>query len=86
MSVRETFSNSCQILGLLFNRLAADNNCPVLNRYNLMIPIQMQLYPEQKTFSHFFSLFQKSKLNFNQFEKKEALIHFVYRKLRTPKT
>ena len=51
-----------------------------------MIPIQMQLYPEQKTFSHFFSSFQKSKLNFDQFEKKEALINFVYRKLRTPKT
>ena len=86
MSIRETFSNSCQILGLLVNTLAADYKYPVLNRYNLTIPIQMQLYQKEKTFSHFFPAFPKSKLIFEQFEKKEALIDYVFPKLRTPKT
>ena len=34
---------TCQILGLLFNTLAADKRYPVLNRDNFTIPIQMQL-------------------------------------------
>ena len=33
---------TCQILGLLVNTLAANENYPVLNRDNLTIPIQMQ--------------------------------------------
>ena len=86
MSIRETFSNSCQILGLLVKTLTADYKYPVLNRYNLTIPIQMQLYQKEKTFSHFFPAFPKSKLIFEQFEKKEALIDYVFPKLRTPKT
>ena len=49
--------------------MAADYKYPVLNRYNLTIPIQMQLYQKQKTFSHFFSAFPKTNLNFEQFEK-----------------
>ena len=86
MAIRKTFSNSCQILGLLVNTLAADYMYPVLNRYNLTIPIQIQLYQKLKTFSQFFSALPKSKLIFEQFEKKEALIDYVFPKLRTPKT
>ena len=50
-----------------------------------MIPIQMQLSQEQKTFSHFFSLFLNSSLKFEHFQKKMALIIFVFSELRTPK-
>ena len=50
----------CQILGLLVNTLAADEKYPVLNRDNLMIPIQMQLSQKQKTFSQFLAPFLKS--------------------------
>ena len=42
---------TCQILGLLVNTLATDENYPVFNRDNLTIPIQMQLL--KKIFSIF---------------------------------
>ena len=77
---------TCQILGLLVNTLAADDKYTVLNRENLTIPIQMQLYQRLKTFSRFFSAFLKSRLNFERFEKKVTLIDFVFSKSRTPKT
>ena len=41
---------TCQTLGLLVKILAADEKYPVLNRDNLMRPIQMQLSQKQKTF------------------------------------
>ena len=49
-----------QIFWLLVNTLAADEKYPVLNRDNLMIPIQMQLSQKQKTFSQFLAPFLKS--------------------------
>ena len=55
---------TCQILGLLVNTLAAEEKCPVLNRENLTIPIQMQLSQETKNFSEFFSSIFKSSWNF----------------------
>ena len=48
------------------NTLATDEKYPVLNRENLRTPIQMQL---SQTFSQFFALFLKSRLNFEHFEK-----------------
>ena len=51
-----------------------------------MIPIQMESSQKQKTLSEFFSAFLKSKLNFEDFEKKMTLIDFVCTKLPTPKT
>ena len=58
------------VLGLLVNTLAADEKYPVLNRDNLTIPIDMQLSEKQKSFSHFFAAFLKSRLSFEHFEKK----------------
>ena len=62
---------TCQILGLLVNTLATDEKSPVLNRGNLMIPIQMQLSEKQKHSSEFFAAILKSRLNFEHFEKKD---------------
>ena len=76
---------TCQILRLLVNTLVADEKCPVLNRDNLTIPIQMQLSLNQKTFAEYFPAFLKSVLNFNYFEKKITLKDFAFPKLRTPK-
>ena len=59
-----------QNLGLLVNTLAVDDNYPVLNTDNLMIPIQMQLYQKKKTFSAFFPAFLKSSWNFERFQAK----------------
>ena len=46
----------------------------------------MESSQKQKTLSEFFSAFLKSKLNFEDFEKKITLIDFVCPKLLTPKT
>ena len=46
----------------------------------------MESSQKQKNFSQFFSAFLKSKLNFEDFEKKMTLIDFVCPKLPTPKT
>ena len=48
-----------QIFWLLVNTLAADEKYPILNRENLTIPIQMQLFQKQKTFSKFSARFLK---------------------------
>ena len=57
-----------QILAMLVNTLATDEKYPVLNRDNLLIPIQMQLSQKQKDFSWFFAEFLKSRLNVKIFE------------------
>ena len=61
---------TCQILALLVNTLARDKKYPVLNRDNLRIRIKIQLSERKKTFSEFFAAFFKSRLNFEDFEKK----------------
>ena len=57
-----------QILRLLVNTLATDENCPVLNRDKLTLPIQTQLSEKQKKFSQFFAAYLKSRLNFEHFQ------------------
>ena len=66
----------CQILGLLVNTLAADENYPLHNREYLTIPIQMQLSQKQKTFSEFFAAFLKFSLHFKHLKKKEHPYRF----------
>ena len=68
---------TCQILGLLVNTLATDEKYPVLNRDNLMIPIQMQLSQKQKTFSQILAAFLKSRLNLEYFFKKDDPHRFI---------
>ena len=86
LSWKKSLLLTCKILGLLVNTLAADEKYPVLTRDNLTIPIQMQLSQNQKTFSHFFASFLKSRINFKYFGKNMTLIDFVFPKLRPPKT
>ena len=65
----------CKISRLFLNTLSVDSKYSLLNRDNLMQPIQMQVSPKQKTFSEFFSAFLKSKLNFEDFQKKKDEPH-----------
>ena len=67
---------TCQILGLLVNTLAANENYPVLNRDNLTIPIQMHVSQKQKKFSKFFAAFWKFSWNFEHFDKKDDPLRF----------
>ena len=62
---------TCQIFWLLPNTLAADEKYPVVNRDNLMIPIQMSLSQKQKTLSQFLAAFFNFRLNFKYFERKD---------------
>ena len=71
LSSKESLLLTCKILGLLVNTLATDEKYPVLNRDNLTLPIQIQLYEKEKHFSEFFAVFLRSKLNFEHFEKKD---------------
>ena len=48
----------------------------VLNRDNLTIPIQMILSEKKKFFSAYFAAFSKSRLSFENFDKKDDLHRF----------
>ena len=50
--------------------MSAVDKCSLPNRDNLMQPIHMQLSEKLKNFSEFFSVFWKSKLSFEYFQKK----------------
>ena len=53
-----------QLLGLLINKLPADEKYRVLNKDSLTIPVQMQLSQKLKSFSELFAAFLKARLNF----------------------
>ena len=59
-----------QSLGLLVNTFPVDGKYLVLNKDNLAILIQIQLFQKRNTFSQFLAAFLQSKLNFESFEKK----------------
>ena len=71
VSLKKYLLLTCSILGLLVSTLALSEKYPLLNRDNLTIPIQMQLYQKEKTFSQFFAAFMKSRLDFEHFGKKD---------------
>ena len=48
------------ILGVLANTLTVDGKYPLQDCENLQLPIQMQLFEKEKTFSHFFVPFVES--------------------------
>ena len=62
----------CKILRLFVNTLTNDDKYCLLDRDNLMQPIQILLPTKQKIFSEFFSGFLKSTLNFEHFQQKDA--------------
>ena len=61
----------CKILRLFVNTLTDDGKYSLLYRDNLTQQIQIPLSQKRKTFSHFFSAFLKSTLNFPHFQKKD---------------
>ena len=65
--------------------MAADEKYPVVNRDNLTIPIQMQLFQKQNTFPQFFASFLKSRFNFKYFENKDDPHRFCISEITTSK-
>ena len=74
-----------KILRLFVNTLTDDDKYCLLYRDNLTQPINILLSQKQQTFSEFFSLFLKSTLNFEHFQKKMTLIADVFPQLPSPK-
>ena len=75
----------CKILRLVVNTLTDNDKYCLLYRDNLTQPIQILISQKKQTFSHFFSAFLKSTLNFEHFQKKMTLIADVFPKLPSPK-
>ena len=61
----------CKILGLVVNTGTATDKYSLLNREMLTQLIPMELSRKQKSLSQFFSAVLKSKLNFENFRKKD---------------
>ena len=74
-----------KILRLFLNTLTDDDKYCLLYRDNLTQAIQILLSQKQQTFSQFFSLFFKSTLNFDHFQKKMTVIVHACPKLPSPK-
>ena len=74
-----------KILRLFLNTLTDDDKYCLLYRDNLTQPIKILLSQKQPPFSEFFSLFLKSTLNFEHFQKKMTLIADVFPQLPSPK-
>ena len=68
---KKSLWSTCQIVGLLVNLSAADEKYPVSNRDNLTTAIQIELSQKEQNFSDFVGTFSKSRLNFEDFEKKD---------------
>ena len=75
----------CKILGLLVNTLTDDDKYSLLYRDNLPQQIQILLYQKPKTFSRLSSEIFIPTLNFEHFQKKDALITDVVPKSPCPK-
>ena len=60
-----------KILGRFVNTLAVNDKQYLINRDNLIKPIQIQLSQKQKILSQFFFAFVKSILNFKHLPKKD---------------
>ena len=61
----------CKSLRMFVNTMSAVDKCSLINKENLMQPINMQLSQKLKTFSRFFNVFSKSRWNFEHFRKKD---------------
>ena len=61
LNLKSSLLLTCQISGELVKTLTADEKYPLLKRDNLTVPIQMQLFKKEKTFSLYFAAFLKSR-------------------------
>ena len=60
-----------EILEMFVNTLTVDGKYPVQRCENLQLPIQRQLYENQKIFSEFFASFLDPRSSFECFETKD---------------
>ena len=79
-------SDHCEgIFSRFLKTLTTDDSYSHISRDNWMQTIQMHLSEKKNIFSGFFSAFFESALNFKDFQKKMALIAYVFPNLPTTK-
>ena len=61
-----------KFLRLFLNILSTDHKYSLLNRDNLRQPTQIELSQKQKTLSQFVAAFLRTRLNFENFQEKDA--------------
>ena len=74
-----------EILEVFLNILIVDDKYPVQDCENLQLPIQMQLFQKQKTFSEFFVQFLASNSDFKHLKEKMKVTANVFPKIQTVK-
>ena len=85
MELQNSLLETWKFFSRFFNTFTADGKYSLISRDNWMETIQMHLSQKQKIFSQLFSAFSESPLNFEHFQKKMALIPYVFPKLTTMK-
>ena len=85
MELQKSLLETWKFFSRFLNTFTADDKRSLISRDKWMQTIQMHLSQEQKIFSHFFSAFLESALNFKHFQKKMTLIAYVFPKLATTK-
>ena len=85
MELQKSLLETWKFFSRFFNTLTAGDKYFLISRDNWMQTIQLHLSQKQKIFRQFFSAFFESALNFEHFQKRMALIAYVFRKLTTTK-
>ena len=81
MELQKSLLETWKFFSRFFNTLTADEKYSLISRDNWMRTIQMHLSQKEKIFSEFFYAFFESALNFEHFQKRRALIAYVFPKL-----
>ena len=85
MELQKSLLETWKFFSRFFNTFTADDKYSLISRDNWRETIQKHLSQKQNVFSEFSSAFFESALNFEHFQKKTALIAYVFPKLPTTK-
>ena len=83
IELQKSFLDTWKFFRPFLNTLTADESYSLISRDKWMQTIQMHLSQKQKIFSDFFPAFFESAINLEHFQKKMALIAYVFPKLPT---
>ena len=85
IELQKTLLDTGKFFKPFLNTLTASDKYSLVSKDKWMQTIQMHLSLKQNIFSRFFSVFLKSALNFEYFQKKMSLIAYAFQKLPTTK-
>ena len=85
IELQKSLLDTSKFLRPFLNTFTANDKYSLKSKDKWMQTIQMHLSQKQKIFSHFFSPFLESALNYEHFQKKMTLIAYVFPKLPATK-